>query len=329
MRNVIGELLGFLTLEETEAALTQLADAVLGHLVRGTGILAVALGKYGGGELGIGSDLDLMFVADEGEAAAAAAAVERVREVLHHGGPLGPAYPVDLRLRPHGDAGAVVATLGALAAYHGFHDAGPQSARAGGGQTWERQVLVRARVVAGPSGLAARFRDWVGGLLYSRAASPEEEAEMWAMRARIERERDAVLPPERAFKTGAGGLVDVEFLVQALQMRHGHASPALRAAGTRPALEALAAAGIVPAGAAATLLDNHRFLKRIEFSLRRDAHRGVSVMAATPAERLPLARWMGFPDEAAFWAAHTGRLRETRAIVLDLGGPPAKKALGP
>jgi glutamate-ammonia-ligase adenylyltransferase len=101
-----------------------------------------------------------------------------------------------------------------------------------------------------------------------------------------------------------------------LQLRHGHAFPALRRPGTRQGLRTLAAAGLIPGDAAARLLEDYDFLKRIEILLRGDANRAVSVLAASPEARAPLARWLGFADEAAFWAEYCRRLAETRQIVL-------------
>jgi len=306
-RASVGELLGLLTVAEVADALTFLADAVIERLAGGSGCLVVALGNYGGGELTLGSDLDLLFVAAPGAETAGGDLAAGVRRILHQGGPLGATFPIDLRLRPHGDAGPLATSVPALAAYH-----------AHGAQTWEKQLLTRARVVCGPADLAAEFHRWVDGLLYARPLAPAEQADIRAMRRRIERERDGGKPPQRAFKTGPGGIVDCEFLVQTLQLRHGHARPALRLPRTRAALDALAAEGLIPARAAAALLDNYGFLRHIEFALRRDAYRGVSALAATPAERQPLARWLGFPDERSFWAEHVRRMARTRRLCQKL-----------
>jgi glutamate-ammonia-ligase adenylyltransferase len=272
--------------------------------------ILIALGKYGGGELTFGSDLDLLAVADEEGGVEAEGELQRVRRSMCRGGPLGPAFELDWRLRPHGDAGPMITTLTSLAAYHA----------GGGAQIWERQLLVRARVVGGPARLAARFLAWRDELLYAAPPSAAEEAAIWGMRLRIQRERDCASPPERAFKTGPGGLVDFEFLAQTLQLRHGPADPRLRSTGTRAALRALAEAGIIPGDAARRLLENYALLKRIEIMLRRDTNRAVGVLAATPEERLPLARWLGYRDEAAFWSEHVDRLRETRRLVCMLLG---------
>ncbi|HUJ44902.1 MAG TPA: hypothetical protein VLW52_14985 [Opitutaceae bacterium] len=309
VRYAIGELLGFLNIEEVEASLSRLADAVLRHVLERVDprrdLLLVALGKYGGAELTFGSDLDLLFVGREAEAAAAEPAVRELQRLLRHGGPLGAIFDVDLRLRPHGDAGPLVTTPAVLRAYHAE----------GSAQPWERQLLTRARLIAGPQPLADEFSAFTTDLLYRAPLSEAAAAAMWAMRGRIERERDACLPPERAFKTGAGGLVDFEFLVQMLQLRHGPVLPSLRQPGTRRGLRALAAAGLVPAADAGRLLASYNFLKRIEILLRGDANKAVSVLPASAEERLPLARWLGFADEASFWAEHCHRLAETRRLV--------------
>jgi glutamate-ammonia-ligase adenylyltransferase len=315
VRYAIGELLGFVDIEEVEASLSRLTDAVLAHVLRRLDprqeLLLVALGKYGGAELTFGSDLDLLFVGRETDAAAAEPVVRELQKLLRHGGPLGSIFDVDLRLRPHGDAGPLVTTPAVLRAYHA----------GGSGQSWERQLLTRARIIAGPRELGDDFTAFATDLLYRVPLSEAEAAAMWAMRGRIERERDAVLPPERAFKTGAGGLVDFEFLVQLLQLRHGHALPVLRQPGTRRGLRALATAGLIPAGQTERLLTSYNFLKRIEILLRGDANKAVSVLAASAEARAPLARWLGFADEASFWAEHCRQLAETRRMVRTLLPP--------
>jgi glutamate-ammonia-ligase adenylyltransferase len=313
VRAAIGELLGFLRVEEVETALSLLADAVLRHALArvegGERLLVVALGKYGGAELTLGSDLDLMFLATEAEAPAAAPTVHALLALLRQGGPLGAAWELDLRLRPHGEAGPLVAAPAALRAYH---------APGGAAQFWEKQLLTRARVVAGPAALAEEFRGLADELLYRAPLAAADEHTLWAMRERIERERDATVPPGCAFKTGAGGLVDFEFFAQTMQLRHGQAQPRLRPPGTRQVLRGLASLGLISADDAAALLANYDFLKRIEIMVRRDSGRDTSTLAATPGERAVLARWLGFADESVFWTEHTRRLHETRARVLKL-----------
>jgi glutamate-ammonia-ligase adenylyltransferase len=313
VRAAIGELLGFLRLEEVEAALSLLADAVLRHALTrvdgGPRLLLVALGKYGGAELTVGSDLDLMLFASEAEASAAVPAVHALLELLRQGGPLGAAWEIDLRLRPHGDAGPLVATTAALRAYH---------LPGGGAQFWEKQLLTRARVVAGPAGLAREFEGLVEEIIYREPLTAADERALWAMRARIERERDPAAGSGCAFKTGAGGLVDFEFLAQTLQLRHGQGRPRLRQPGTRRVLREFAALHPAAAGDIAALLANYDFLRRIEIMLRRDRGRSTGVLPAAPEARAMLARWLGFADEASFWIEHSRRLHETQRLVRKL-----------
>ena len=304
VRHALRGILGSLGPEEIEVSMTELADAVLRRLTRESGVLVVALGKYGGGEIAFGSDLDLLFVARDGREADAAAVVDAVRAALGRGGPLGAAFALDLRLRPHGQAGPEATSVAALEAYH----------RPGaGGQMWERQSLVRARVVAGPAPLAASFRAWRDRLLYAGPASDAQIAEVRAMRTRIEKELGSG-PAGTPFKAGAGGLSDVEFLVQALQLRAGWARPELRVTGTRAAVRALAAARLIPEEDAGVLAQNYRFLRRVETALRLDANRTVSALPADQDDLEALARWLGFAGADPFMAEHLRRLGETRRI---------------
>lgn len=303
VRHALGAILGALKPEEIEGALTGLADAVLRQLTRGSGVLVVALGKLGSGELSFGSDLDLLFVAREGAEADAERAVDTVRAFLGHPGPLGAAYEVDLRLRPHGLAGPLATSVAALRSYHA----------GGGGQTWEKQCLVRARAVCGPAELQREFEAWRSGLLFGGPARDEEVRQILAMRQRIERELGGGTRGQ-AFKSGPGGLTDIGFFAQAFQMRHGHARPGLRVQGTRAALRALAALGLVPAGTIDRLLDNYGFLRRLETALRLDANRSVVSLPTDPGERQAMARWVGFASFDAFMAEHLERMGATREI---------------
>lgn len=303
VRCALGGLLGENGPEQMEASMTGLADAVLRELVRDAGILVVALGKFGSGELAFGSDLDLLFVARDGQEDDAARAVDRVRAALGSGGPLGPAFVLDLRLRPHGDAGPPATSVAALRAYHS----------GGGGQFWERQALVRARVVAGPAEIAAPFLAWRERLLYGSPATAGEMREMREMRHRIERELGAG-PPGSSFKAGPGGILDIGFLTQGLQLRRGHADPSVRAQGTRAALGSLAAGSWIAAPTAERLLENYAFLRRLETALRLDSNRGVISLPPDPQGREILGRWLGFEGEGPFMDEHLRRLGETRQI---------------
>lgn len=307
VRTAIGHLLGFLPEDEVGAELTALAEAALAELIARTPgaekLVFVALGTFGGGELSFGSDLDLVVVGETGGPNEQHA----IRTLQRHliGEARDPTYVIDLRLRPHGDAGPLISTLAAYQEYF-----------ATSAQIWERQVLTRARVIAGPVAAVAAWQSWCDATTYAGPLAPDAAAALWRMRLRVERERGGVQPPERAFKTAAGGLVDLEFASQILRLHHGGAYPLVRVPQTRRAWTRLAEAGLVAASDVERLLENHRHLQRVEWCLRRDANRGVNVLPEAADDQRAVARWLGSRDWPEFWSEHCQRLRETRAIVI-------------
>ncbi len=317
IRLAIGELLEFNEAAESVASLTVLADAVVTYAIEQFNppgdFLPVALGKYGGNELTFGADLDLIFIGQRKHLPEQEKAVQKFAKLLSTRTATESVYEIDLRLRPHGKAGPLVTTLSALKKYHSDR---------GAGQGWEKQMLTRARVVGdnGNSGLAGEFHRFIEDLLYTGPLPAEEVRRLWRLRLRIQNERDQVDPPERAFKTAAGGLIDLEFLAQFHQLRLGYKHPSLRMNGTRPVLEELVALRLIPKPAGEAILSNFDFLKRIEGNVRRDLNKGSSVIPEDPHEQAALAKWMKFPDRESFWDDYTRRLRETRRIFLELMG---------
>lgn len=310
VRAAIGHLLGFVSDDQIGAELAGIAEATLGALVARTpgaeNLLIVALGNLGGGELSYGSDLDLVFLGREGSAEEESLVQILVQRLRGRAG-VDATFSVDLRLRPHGDAGPWVSTLPAYRAYF-----------AGPAQLWERQVLTRARVLSGPRDLAEGWSEFIAASIYSRPLMENEADELWRMRLRVQNERDVVLPPERAFKTAAGGEVDIEFALQILQLRHGCAHPELRQTNTRRGWAALADAKIIDRDQARAILDHHRHLQRIEWCLRRDQNRSVTTIPEAPDDQRGLARWLGAELWDDWWSDHLGRLRKSRQIVCQL-----------
>ncbi len=314
IRIAISELLEYVTPGEAGASLTTLADAVVLHALERCappgGLTPVALGKYGGAELTFGSDLDLIFLGDPENLPEQEKAVRALMQWLGGGGARS-IHEVDLRLRPHGKAGPLVTTLPALEKYHG-----PR----GAGGAWELQMLTRARPFGPETAQTREFRRFVDERIYSEPLPDEAMEALWRMRLRIQNERDRVSPKERAYKTAAGGLIDLEFLAQFHQLRLGCRHPPLRQPGTRTVLAALIDLRLVPEEAGRALLGGFDFLRRIEGNLRRDLNRGVSVIPEDPREQAALARWMGFHETEAFWNDYTRRLEETRRLVIELLG---------
>ncbi|MDR1011225.1 MAG: hypothetical protein LBM04_08910 [Opitutaceae bacterium] len=290
-----------------ETALSLLADvaveSALARLPQGRDLLVVALGKYGGAELTFGSDLDMMFMADDAAALPPPESAARQLMQILRGEGGSPAFVIDIRLRPHGEAGPQVTTLKSLREYHSAGGgAGPAA------QLWEKQMLTRARVVCGPAKLRSAFLAWRDELIFSAPITEVEVAEIRAMRARVERERNVCEPPQRAFKTCAGGLVDFEFFVQTMQLLHGWEHEALRKPSTRALLTELR----MPR----ELMANYDFLKRIEIAARRDENKPVSILPPPASEAFEaLSRWRGFPSSDALWSEHTQRLKQTRQLL--------------
>ncbi len=292
-----------------------LARAGVPDVPESEGLAVLGLGTLGGGELGYASDLDLIFVYDPGDAAWwSGRAVphefftriaERTISALATPTREGIAYRIDTRLRPSGNQGPLVSSLEAFAAYH-----------RSGARLWERQALIKARVVAGAPALGARLEAIVAEFVYGRGLSPAEVAEIAGVRARIERERGAADEQAVNIKTGRGGLVDVEFLVQMLQLRHGQAHPAVRVRDTPGAITALAAAGLLPPADARALADGYAFLRALESRLRLEHNQPLEVTAADPAALRSLARRLGYggTDAAAVAALRADHARHGEAI---------------
>ena len=236
------------------------SDVAAAHgVVPGAGLAVIGYGSLGGRELGFGSDLDLVFLHD-----AAADAVSDGARPLDAGrgfarvaqklvglmglvSAAGKLYEVDVRLRPDGAKGMLVSSLDSFDDY--------QRDRA---WTWERQALVRARPVAGDAGVAAKFEAVRARTLARGGDAAVIREDVIAMRRRMRGELDRSRPSRFDLKQGEGGLVDLEFLLQAQVLQHAATTPALLAPRDTPALlRAIAAAGTLPGGTVDTLAAAH------------------------------------------------------------------------
>jgi glutamate-ammonia-ligase adenylyltransferase len=174
-------------------------------------------------------------------------------------------------------------------------------------------VLTRARGIAGAPDLLQQFEDFRTRTLFTEAARPEELEEIGHMRRRIETEKGCPEAPECAFKTGRGGIVDIEFLCQRFQLSHGWLHPGLRGGNTRELLHNLSETGRIPAGSAVILLENYRFLRSLEHAVRRYDNQGSSLLTA---ELLPRAAvWLDFPGPESLAARLRECLESTRQTV--------------
>lgn len=260
----------------------------------------IAMGKFGGQELGYGADLDVLFVG-EGEAAIpVATGLIRFMEQQTAAGML---FKMDARLRPDGEKGPLAAGLAAHREYYGKR-----------ALLWERQALTKARYVAGTPQLGEAFMGLVHEVVYGRSLTDEELTEIRRMRQRIERERGDPRRPEGEFKTGPGGLLDVEFLVQALQLRHGQAHRQLRTAHTLAALNRLTALGVLEDGQSYLLRRNYLFLRKVELVLRRDEDASVSALPADESRLKCLAKRLGFSHSEALLETCRRVMQSNRAV---------------
>jgi len=312
----VADLAGSIGIRETTRMLSDLADAVLEHTARRVlgeeprGLALLALGKLGGRELGYGSDLDLIFVFDPDAAPSRDEAsshfsrlAQRIIRLIAEPGAAGPGYELDTRLRPSGSQGLLVTSLGAFARYHGVllpeaELIGPSVSSSGA--PWERQALIRARFCAGDPELGRRAVAVAEQAAYEGGA-PDVHA-LHRMRLRMQHELARERPGRYDLKTGKGGLLDIEFSVQWLQMRNG-ADHRVRSTDTGTALESLYALGEIERRRFDELREGYRFLRRLEQRIHVLTGRSASVIETRAPGLAELARRMGFSDEPGRGAA--------------------------
>lgn len=337
------DLTGAVALDDATAELADLAGAALDAAlaIARAGLPAdlppvrlavIGMGKCGGRELNYVSDVDVLFVAapqdpdpgpapdpdpqrhgdlqrhgdTEADLDAVLRSAARLAEGLVRAAGLvtsaGALFQVDTNLRPEGRDGALVRTLDSHLTYY------RRWAR-----TWEFQALLKARPIAGDLELGARFCAQVAPLVWTASSRPNFVTDVRAMRRRVE----STLPraqADRDLKLGPGGLRDVEFAVQLLQLVHGRADPKLRENATLPALDGLVRGGYVGRRDAAALADAYRFLRTAEHRLQLRHLRRVHTLPSQPAELRWLARSMGLRTAAEFEAARTRIAHTVRSM---------------
>ena len=320
----LSDLAGELTTRDCTLILSALADATLEEATRyaleekrlASGLAVIAMGKLGGREIGYGSDLDLFFVYDDASDDAAERYVRIAQRVLRlvsmpHGE--GAGYELDTRLRPSGSQGLLVVSLDAFRRYHSAGEAAVEP-RA---EDWERQALLKARTCAGDVELGARVRRIAENAAYERGAPPPERVHH--LRMRMERELAGERRSGRArydMKLGRGGLVDVEFAIQWLQMKHG-GDARMRTTDTESALAAAESAGYLEAQNASPLREGYRFLRRLEQRLRVLHGTSAQLLEQGAPGLAPLARRMGMRD-GPWGSATDGLLSRYLSITGDV-----------
>jgi [glutamine synthetase] adenylyltransferase / [glutamine synthetase]-adenylyl-L-tyrosine phosphorylase len=298
-RIALREVAGVASLEETTADLSCLAETCLLTVYQhanatlrerygtpATEFTALGLGKLGGRELNHSSDIDLIFLyGEEGEVSPRLTNHEwhnrLAEEILKAFSPRQPSlWRVDLRLRPEGTAGPLTRSLESMENYY-----------AGFGETWERFALMKARHVCGSQELAYEFLRQHQPFIFPKSPTPELLAEVAAIKRRIERE---VPPDELNVKLGAGGIREIEFIVQTLQFMHGAHHPFLQETSTLKALSAIAQLELLPAAESRALDRAYRLLRCIEHRLQIEAERQTHSIPDDPVKRERLARSLEF-----------------------------------
>ncbi|WP_308416622.1 bifunctional [glutamine synthetase] adenylyltransferase/[glutamine synthetase]-adenylyl-L-tyrosine phosphorylase [Streptomyces sp. AJS327] len=272
-------------------------------------LAVVGMGKCGGRELNYVSDVDVIFVAEavgttEEDAALRAATrlAARMMRICSDTTAEGTIWPVDANLRPEGRNGPLVRTLSSHLAYYQRW-----------AKTWEFQALLKARPVAGDLTLGQEYVDAVAPMVWQAAERENFVTDVQQMRRRVE----AAIPlaqVERELKLGPGGLRDVEFAVQLLQLVHGRGDSSLRSPTTLDALAALAAGGYVGRQDAAELDASYRFLRTLEHRIQLFNMRRTHLMPEAEADRRRLGRSLGYRTDPVTtlhqnWRRHAAAVR--------------------
>jgi glutamate-ammonia-ligase adenylyltransferase len=279
----------------------------------------LAFGKHGGKELNYSSDIDLMFLYDEEGATRGkrvqslgndeffARVVSEVVRLLSSHTDAGQAYRVDLRLRPEGSRGPLARSLASTLAYYDTL-----------GRTWERQALIKVRPCAGDIRLGEQFLKAIEPFVYRRYLSSGEIQGIKALKRRIEHQacRDGTNDTE--VKTGFGGIRDVEFTIQFLQLLNGGDLAEVRQRNTLRAMQALAQVGCLTDQEHGILGDTYRFLRRVEHRLQLMCDLQTHRLPENPEELGRLAQRMGYDNgdgRSAFLGDYRAKTEVNRKIL--------------
>ncbi|MGD0206941.1 MAG: bifunctional [glutamate--ammonia ligase]-adenylyl-L-tyrosine phosphorylase/[glutamate--ammonia-ligase] adenylyltransferase [Verrucomicrobiota bacterium] len=305
-----------------------------------TEFCVLGMGKLGGQELNYSSDVDVLFLhSDEGEVFKATPAKKKAQRAtmsnrqffnklaeafiaeVSRVTPDGMLFRIDLRLRPEGDAGPLCRSLESYENYYTEW-----------GQTWERMMLIKARGVAGDESLAAEFLEMIQPFRFPPSLSADVLREVAAVKDRIEKEVVGEEELERNVKLGRGGIREIEFIAQSLQILHAGKLPFLQTAQTLPCLAKLAQYKLLAEEEAQQLDAAYQFLRDVEHRLQMEENQQTHTIPADRHAQLRLARLMGFRSLAEFEAAlqmHTGNVRRVYDKLLKSDAPKSAHAVLP
>ena len=306
----VGEALAELAEAALEAALV-IAREEFGDGHEVCRLAVIGMGKTGGGELNYVSDVDVIFVAEPADGAdedlalkVGTALATGVMRACSTPTPEGSLWPVDAALRPEGKQGPLVRTISSHKAYYERW-----------AKTWEFQALLKAWVSAGDKEIGLRYKAEISPMVWEAAGRDNFVEDVQAMRRRVEQHVPAN-EAARQLKLGPGGLRDVEFSVQLLQLVHGRTDPSLRSATTLEALSALARGGYVGRDDAAVLDRAYRHLRCLEHRIQLHRLRRTHLMPVTDPDLRRLGRAMGHRThpERAVVADRQASAREVRRL---------------
>ncbi|MFO7973219.1 MAG: bifunctional [glutamate--ammonia ligase]-adenylyl-L-tyrosine phosphorylase/[glutamate--ammonia-ligase] adenylyltransferase, partial [Candidatus Hydrogenedentota bacterium] len=276
----------------------------------------LAMGKLAGRELNFSSDIDLIFLySHDGQTSGGASGSttnadffrrvgERIIKMLHEQTSEGNVFRVDMRLRPYGRAGALAISIDSAIAYY---------ERAG--QAWERQALIKTRPIAGDAALGEEFTERTRPFTYPRYFDDETLEDIRNTKQQMEARVDDRGETKREVKLGRGGIRDIEFTVQVLQLLNGGRTPELRTPNTLDAIAALGEYGILRPLDAAALKSNYTFLRQVEHRLQIEGSQQRHTLPKEPEELDYFARRMGYANSDSFMADYRDRTEETRDIL--------------
>jgi [glutamine synthetase] adenylyltransferase / [glutamine synthetase]-adenylyl-L-tyrosine phosphorylase len=308
LRVAFREITGLAGFVETTRDITEIAERCVRQVYRAsltalsnrwgapqTGFGVLGMGKLGGRELNYSSDIDLIFLyGEEGfvnprfsyHEFFTRLAEKIVSEFAERGNAL---FRIDLRLRPEGSSGPLVRGLASTENYY-----------AGYGETWERMALIKARGIAGDQELLYEFEHHLQPFIFPKAVSDELLTEIAALKERIERDLLGADDLYRNVKLGFGGIREVEFIVQTLQVLHGARHAFLQERNTLEALSALAELEIMPAKEVNALRSAYVFLRAVEHRLQIVREQQTHTLPAKTEDRFLLAKSLGLDSVEAF-----------------------------
>ena len=330
------DLAGEIDFREVSKILSALADAeiraALGYALaerkkEPPKMAVLALGKLGGREIGYGSDLDIVFLHEEGDDEKSETAVRVAQRVLRlldapHGE--GAGYELDTRLRPSGSQGLLVVSIDAFARY--------QEERA---EAWERQALIKARPCAGDEALGKKASAIAEAAAYTKGPPAAERLHQLRMRMQHELSAERAEKGRYDLKLGAGGLADIEFATQWLQMKQG-LIPGVRSGETEDAITKLEQVGALDAHRATVLRDGYVLFRRLEQRARVHTGSTAGLLARDAAGIGVLARRLGMRDGPRgsassalldHYVAAANEVRRAYLSILELS--PTPEDLGP